>query len=178
MQSTEPPRMIHFTPHQLTTETRSMPAIVSNMIQAHVFRKSMDGAWEFLLLQRADDEPVFPLMWQVVTGYQLDGESAKETVLREIREETGLESGTLSGVPIVTSFYDPRADAVCLVPVFAFEARADAIVVLSHEHRSCEWLPYETAEARLPIPGHRDALRVLREYLLDAGPHASIFRLD
>jgi dATP pyrophosphohydrolase len=117
-------------------------------------------------------------MWQVVTGRQLEGESARETALREIREETGLHEGTLYAVPHVSSFYHARIDAVCLVPVFAFEVSAHADVVLSEEHRASVWDSFDDALARLPIPGHRDALRVLRDDILAPASQSDLFRLD
>ena len=154
-----------------------MTRIVSNNIQAHVFRKR-HGRHEFLLLQRADDEPIYPLMWQVVTGYQVEGETAQETAVREIREETGLYEGTLYAIPHITSFFHARTDSVCLVPVFAFEVSPEAIVTLSAEHRAYSWEGFEEALTRLPVPGHRDAMKILMEYILDAGSSPEIFVLD
>ena len=155
-----------------------MTQIVSNMIQAHVFRKTSDGDVEFLLLQRAEDEPVYPLMWQAVTGYQHDGETATETARREIHEETGLHEGTLYAVPLIGSFYHARMDAVCMVPVFALEVPGDALVRLSEEHRDFVWMRYDEALRRLPVPSHRDGIRVLKTYLLDAGANPKIFLLE
>src|SRR5262245_54375299 len=46
-------------------------------------------ALEVLVLERADR----PGFWQSVTGSQNEGESLRETAVREIREETGLDAG-------------------------------------------------------------------------------------
>jgi dihydroneopterin triphosphate diphosphatase len=159
-------------------EKACMAQIISNMIQAQVFRRRQGTEYEFLLLQRAEDEPVYPLMWQAVTGYLLDGESACQCALREIAEETGLRDGILYAIPHIASFYHAGSDAVCLIPVFALEVAADAKVALSGEHRDHVWDSFEDALRRLPIPAHRDALRVLRENILFEAPHAGLFRLD
>lgn len=45
-------------------------------------------ALEVLLLERADR----PGFWQSVTGSQHEGETLRETALREVREETGLDA--------------------------------------------------------------------------------------
>ena len=46
------------------------------------------AALEVLLLERADH----PGMWQSVTGSQDGRESVRDTAMREVREETGLEA--------------------------------------------------------------------------------------
>lgn len=45
-------------------------------------------ALEVLLLERADR----PGFWQSVTGSQLEDESLRDTAVREVREETGLDA--------------------------------------------------------------------------------------
>jgi 8-oxo-dGTP pyrophosphatase MutT (NUDIX family) len=155
-----------------------MTQILSLLVQVHVYRRSPDGSYEFLLLQRADDEPVYPLLWQVVTGYRHEEENASSTARREVEEETGLREGVLHAVPHVASFYDARLDAISLVPVFAFEVPPGAAVTLSHEHREYAWLGYDDAMRRLPIPGQRDGLRILRTFILDGEAPRDMFRLD
>jgi dATP pyrophosphohydrolase len=59
--------------------------IVSTMIEAHIFRESEKGI-EFLLLKRSEGQP-YPGLWQMVTG-KIKTESAHQTALREIKEET------------------------------------------------------------------------------------------
>ena len=44
-----------------------------------------------LLLERAD----YPEHWQSVTGSQEPGETLAQTATRELREETGIDAGTL-----------------------------------------------------------------------------------
>jgi len=110
-----------------------MAQIVSNSVQVHIFRRKGTSS-EFLLLQRADNIELYPGIWQVVTGWIEENETALEAALREVKEETGLEPIRFWALPYIASFFDTNNDRVCLSPVFAFEAASIAQVHISHEH--------------------------------------------
>ncbi len=143
-----------------------MPDVISEMVQVHVYRQHVDGRVEFLMLQRSSDEEIYPDLWQPVTGAIEPGEHASDAARRETIEETGMEPLSLLVVPHVSSFYSPRRDAVHMVPVFAAQVSQRAEVTLSSEHQAYEWLGFADAHERSVFPGHRDALRVLMEYVL------------
>lgn len=67
-----------------------MPQIVTNYIELHICRRTDDG-FEFLLLKRADDAKIYPGIWQMITGTIESHEHTKDTLLRELEEETGLK---------------------------------------------------------------------------------------
>lgn len=57
----------------------------------------VDG--EYLLLQRLFDKDIYPGMWEIgACGSALKGENKIEAVLREINEETGIDSGKLKEI--------------------------------------------------------------------------------
>ena len=139
---------------------------VCTFIQTYLLRHSRDGSMQYLLLRRAKNEVLYPGMWQMITGRIEAGETAVECARREILEETGLECPSVMVVPYVASFYFAPDDSIHHVPVFAAEVAGDAAVRLSEEHDEHVWLNFDEAWERLVFPGHREGLRILREYLI------------
>lgn len=142
-----------------------MPEIVSRMVQVHIARLACEQ-YEYLLLQRADDEPAYPGVWQVITGGIEPGETAVEAARRELIEETGLLHETMWAVPYVASFFDAKRDAIHLVPVFAVIVSPATEPTLSSEHKAYEWLSFEAVQKRLVFPSHHEGTRIVRDYLL------------
>jgi len=155
-----------------------MPKIVSQMVQVFVFRDTAGRNHEFLLIQRAPDEPVYPNMWQMVTGYVEDGETAYEAARRELEEETGLRVSWLWVVPYIASFYNARSDLIEQIPVFAAQVDGGAAVKLSHEHSDHAWLDFDSALSRLVFPGHIRGLQVLNEHVLHGKENSLFVRIQ
>lgn len=149
-----------------------MSNVTARMVQVHLYRRAGNGEWEFLLLRRSRDEVLYPGIWQVVTGSIEADETAMQAARRELREETGVDVSELHTelhiVPFIATFYLATDDSIHHVPVFAAEAPVGGTIVLSAEHDHCAWLCYEDAWKRLVFPGHREGLRILREYVLSA----------
>lgn len=138
--------------------------IISNLIEAHIFRKSANGI-EFLLLKRAENQ-VYPGLWQMVTGKIKGREKAYETALREIKEETGIIPVQLWVAPTVNSFYEPKDDYICLIPVFAAKVKSNKIK-LSSEHTEYKWVNRTTTQKLLAWKGQRDAVKIIEDYFLN-----------
>lgn len=138
--------------------------IVSTMIEAHIFREVENGI-EFLLLKRAEKQ-IYPGLWQMVTGKIKANEKAYQTALREIKEETGLTPVQLWVAPTVNSFYEPKDEYICLLPVFA--ARVDSDVIkISDEHTEYKWVDKNTAQKLLAWEGQRKAVQIIEDYFLN-----------
>ena len=146
-----------------------MSRIASEMIQVYVCRQTDNTPPEFLVLLRADDETLYPGVWQVITGSIEPGESAPCAAKRELFEETGFHTEFLHVVPYVASFYLAETDTVHLVPVFAAIVAVDATPRISNEHMEFRWLPKEEAKQLLAFPSHRDGLDILTTFVLGAG---------
>ncbi len=139
--------------------------IVSKMIEAHVFRETQNGI-EFLLMKRSDNQ-FYPGLWQMVTGKIIDGEQAFETALREIKEETGLTPLQLWVAPTINSFYEPKEEYICLLPVFAAKVDSDSTITISNEHTEYKWLNKVEAKELLAWPGQREAVDVIEDYFIN-----------
>lgn len=121
-----------------------------------------------LLMERADA----PGFWQSVTGSQDPGESLLETAIREVREETGLNTSkyVLTDWGIETRYeiyprwrhrYAPDVTHNT-EHVFGLKLPAPALVILApDEHvRHC-WLPWQVAAERCFSPSNAAAIRQL-----------------
>ena len=150
-----------------------MTSVLSRMIEVCVFRITHEGS-RYLLLKRADDEPVYPGMWQIVTGTLNEGESALAGSLRELREETGCIPLRYWAVPHASTFYDHRRDAVQILPLFAARVAPETVVRLSSEHSDSAWMPHAEARARLVWPGQRAGLDMVEQVIV-GGEEASRF---
>lgn len=137
-----------------------MPNIVSQIVEVTVFKKR-SGQALFLVLKRADNDRLYPGIWQIVTGMIEEREGTVQAALREVREETGLAPRKLWRLPIVNSFYDPAGDKLHLCPNFAVMVDEHAEPALSKEHRSAEWCTLERALMLLPWTGQRNAVETV-----------------
>lgn len=138
--------------------------IISNLIEAHIFREIENGI-EFLLLKRSDGQP-YPGLWQMVSGKIKQDEKAYQTALREIKEETGLVPKQLWVAPTVNSFYEPKNEFICLLPVFV--ARVDSSEVkLSDEHTDYKWVNKSETQKLLAWEGQRKAVQIIEDYFLN-----------
>ena len=153
-----------------------MPRIVSRIVEVVVFRFSRTGP-EFLLVQRAADEPLYPGIWQVVTGTVHGGETALAAAQRELREETKLEPERFWVVPFVSTFYEPEADELHQCPFFAAQVGSGDEPALSAEHQDYRWLPLVDASSLLLWPSQREGLRITEQLVIRGEAASSWLRV-
>ena len=150
--------------------------IISNLVEAHIFRETENGI-EFLLLKRAADQ-IYPGVWQMVSGKINDNEKAFETSVREIEEETGLTPEKMWVAPKVNSFYSAVSDTICLIPVFAAQVAKDSNVIISAEHSECTWVNPREAKELLAWDGQRRAIDLIEEYYLNQKSLLKFIKID
>lgn len=141
-----------------------MPEAAVRVVDVYPYRY-VDGALLFLLLRRAPHVP-YAGAWRMVGGKIEPGETAWQTALRELHEETGQAPTRLWALPSVNTFYEWQHDRINLIPAFAAELAADP--VLDDEHDAFAWLPAEEAVLRLRWPEQQRLLR-LTARLLEEG---------
>ena len=128
------------------------------------------AALDVLLLERAD----FPGYWQSVTGSRDGGESLRETAVREVAEETGLDVAryVLSDWELqnVYEIYPkwrhryPPGTMHNTEHVFGLQLPQQVAVQLSpREHLSYQWLPWNVAAEKVFSPSNRAAILQLPE---------------
>jgi dihydroneopterin triphosphate diphosphatase len=121
---------------------------------------------QYLVLQRAKEEKLYPGLWQIVTGTMKKNESARKAAMRELKEETGVRPKRCWTIPYVDTYFDLAKDAIQLVPVFAAEFDSSSALRLSSEHQRFEWLRFEEARTRLVWPGQRRSMEIVHEFII------------
>ncbi|MEE2876840.1 MAG: NUDIX domain-containing protein [Candidatus Neomarinimicrobiota bacterium] len=132
-------------------------------IDSYLYRQDKNGHLLYLMLKRRPDKQ-YGHLWQGVAGQIEEGETAVETVLREINEETGLKPLRLFTADHVTAFYQSYNDRMNLVPVFGVEVGSEE-VRLSCEHENYRWERFEEAVKMLTWNQQKKALSVINAML-------------
>ena len=109
--------------------------------------------------------------WDFVKGNVEEGESDRETALRELKEETGIaDARFLGGFREKISYFYKRQGATVYKEVVFFLMEAKNMnVKLSFEHVAFDWLTYEQAMKKLTFKNARDVLQRARESLQKQG---------
>jgi dATP pyrophosphohydrolase len=141
---------------------------VSHKIPVSVLVVIYTADGQVLLMERADA----PGFWQSVTGSQDPGETLEQTVIREVREETGLDTRQFELTPwdietryeIYERWRHRYASGVThnTEHVFGLKLPAPQPVALApREHLRYVWLPWEQAAERCFSPSNAEAIRLL-----------------
>ncbi len=131
-----------------------------------IYTNSLD----VLLLERADH----PGYWQSVTGSRDGGETLRETAMREVSEETGLDCTYFAlsdwQMQNVYEIYPhwrhryPEGITQNTEHVFGLQLPHQIDITISpREHLNFEWLPYQEAADKVFSPSNREAILKLSE---------------
>ena len=137
-----------------------MPQELPIKIEAFIYRMT-DASLEYLLLKRVPEDGGF---WQPVTGTLEFEESLRECILREISEETGIDS-IISLTSEVHRFSWQKQDYTVVELVYGINVMATQTVSLSKEHDDYKWVHYEEAQNLLNKENNRIALTKLHHLL-------------
>lgn len=106
--------------------------------------------------------------WAFPKGRQKEGESYKETAIREIREETGQSKFKIIKRLISDSIYFPKRGKKTIVKkvVFYLVRFYSKNIKLSPEHTNCQWVTYENALSLLTFEDYQRVLRESHEIIM------------
>jgi len=105
--------------------------------------------------------------WEFVKGNVEKGEDEKQTVVRETKEETGINDLTFvqDFKQVIHFFYRKDKNLISKQVTFYLAETKTEKVTLSFEHIGFEWLVYSKAIERLNFKNSKDVLKNAEELL-------------
>lgn len=105
--------------------------------------------------------------WGLVKGNQEEGETEKQTILRELREETGIsEASFIKGFKEEFSYhYNFKGNTIFKTVICYLIRTKIKEVVLSYEHTDYQWLPYEKAIKKATFDGPKTMIEKAKNFL-------------
>lgn len=121
---------------------------------AIVFKKQKDGSVKYLLLHYEAGH------WDFPKGNQEKNEKEEQTIVREIKEETGIEDIEFVEVfrETMNYFYKRDGETIHKEVVFFLAQTTAEKIKLSFEHIGYAWLSYENAYKRLTYNNAKELL--------------------
>mgnify|MGYP002072101269 CR=1 FL=1 len=131
-----------------------------------------DGDGNILLLKRSTSDVRRPNQWDFPGGHVDDGEQPAEAVIREIKEESGLEATMKRLVFAKTEVVIWEEDALHKHKTNATWQyficfTKDKNVVVSHEHSEYRWVSLSEALEIVEYHRHLEVLRHVRDNQLE-----------
>lgn len=127
---------------------------------AIVFRKNCEAEYLLLLYEGLSGREY----WDFVKGLVEPNESEKETVMRELKEETGITKAEfVEGFREEISYFYRRAGKTIHKKVVFFLVQAlNSQVKLSYEHKGYEWFGYQEAIKKLSFTNSRNVFKKVK----------------
>lgn len=113
---------------------------------------------EFLLIRHKNGEH-----WDFPKGHKEVGESSRDTALREVLEETGLEIRLIDGFK-EKSKYSPRPGVEKTVTFYLGFSMGD-VKIQEEEILEYEYLPYEEARLRITFQESRQIIAAAKQFI-------------
>lgn len=128
-------------------------------VQAFVFCKN--PSFNVLILKRTPERSGY---WQPVSGGVEKGEELTDTVLREVSEETGIETiKSIINLDYTFTYKETKKGILMDMQDFCFAVEIENLldVKLSDEHEEYKWCSYVEAKKYLKWEHNLNALEIL-----------------
>jgi 8-oxo-dGTP diphosphatase len=108
---------------------------------------------KILILQRHEDEDVYPNMWELPNGKREPLEPSETSLIREVREETGLDVKIIMPFSVFDYQIEKPDEIRDSTQINFLVAPLSDNIILSEEHQSFAWITkeeidkYELSEA-------------------------------
>ena len=112
-----------------------------------------------LVLKKSPKDYNYPNRWSFCSGYVKEFESAEDTVLREIQEETGLNAKIVKKGKLFEKIDKAKGINWIIYP-FLCDAKSGDIK-LDHENVEFRWINYKDINKYKTVPGLQKDLKVL-----------------
>ena len=137
-----------------------MPKTKVKQVDSYIYKMTKEGPI-YLMLKRNTGKH-YEHLWQGVAGKIEKGETAWETVIRELKEETGKTPIKIFVADHIASFYNAKDDIIQMVPIFGIEVENEDIV-LSDEHCDFQWVIFDEAIKLLTWKGQNEGLKAVHD---------------
>jgi len=105
---------------------------------------------KLLILKKSPDDYNYPNKWSFCSGFVKEFEPAEETVLREIKEETGLDAEIVEGPKIIEAL-DEEKQKRWVIALFLCKTNSKD-VKLCHENVDFKWVTKEETKNYDGVP--------------------------
>lgn len=132
---------------------------------AVVFIREGKDIFYLLLYRKAHDN--YKELWDFPRGLVEKGENEKETIIREIKEETGIEYlKILDGFKDkIKWFYRKEGQLINKEATYYLAETKSNKVQISHEHDDYKWCKYEDALKLITFKNTKDIIKKAKEFL-------------
>lgn len=111
----------------------------------HVWIKNNKG--EYLISQRSENRPTFPLKWECVGGSVLKGESSLQGAIREAKEEVGIDlinsNGKLAFSQIRKNINGKVFNDIMDAWIFQYNGKVELKNATTDEVKDIKWMRRE-----------------------------------
>ena len=114
---------------------------------------------KFLILKKSPKDYNYPNMWSFCSGYVKEFEAAEESVLREIKEEIGMNAKIVRKGNLFQK-NDKKKGRNWVIMPFLCEVKSRN-VKLDHENVDFKWINYKNIKKYPTVPGLEKDLKVL-----------------